>query len=591
MRYQIKHFEFDANNLVLSHNRQPVSIRHNEALLLKLFIENTGKVLSKDEILTHIWQGKVVSEQAVFQNISHLRNIFGADAIKTYAKRGYEWQLPIQQLNEHTKQIEQIAKEATVTKSSQSVILIVSLLLMLVLVAVLNINTAPKRSMALIPFENNCEQSVNLVDVIDFNVTTINKIETNRFNATQILSYKSLSAEHPLILTGEMSKAGEGCLIDFKLVGPKGQWHGQIIADSEAAAINKLNSHLSQNVMFDWVNVPATPSVKLAMLTLAHQEHAEDLIVLHQLANTYLQSNKLDTAMSLADKLEQLAKQRHNQVQQGNALLLQSTILTRKELVELSNHKLDEAISAYAQINDHKRLADAFNAKSWLNHLDNDFGSVKHSLLTSAEHALLANDIERELHALTYLSVMAHKHKNQSDKYLYLQLAESKMKAYNLPQYHYAKVPFHYAIYADNPADKEPHLKRVLEYTELTPDHWVAQSSRKQLLDYYLDTERLALAKALVETLTNTTPQNMLLKARLALAEKDDVAFEQLGKEAFEQAQLAGSLELSLDIALLLCNDPKEQINHDFYFDYINQNATANWSKRNQTKLHALNNI
>jgi hypothetical protein len=47
-----------------------------------------------------------VSEQVVFQNISHLRAIFGNDAIKTFSKRGYQWQL---ELTEVTEQAEELA--------------------------------------------------------------------------------------------------------------------------------------------------------------------------------------------------------------------------------------------------------------------------------------------------------------------------------------------------------------------------------------------------------------------------------------------------------------------------------------------------
>ncbi len=72
-----------------------VSIRHNEAKVLSLLLENAERVVSKDEILNLVWKEKVVSDQAVFQNISHLRALFGTSAIKTFSKRGYQWQLPI----------------------------------------------------------------------------------------------------------------------------------------------------------------------------------------------------------------------------------------------------------------------------------------------------------------------------------------------------------------------------------------------------------------------------------------------------------------------------------------------------------------
>ena len=51
------------------------------------------KIHSKEAIMDSVWQDKVVSEQAVFQNISHLRILFGNHAIKTFSKRGYQWQL------------------------------------------------------------------------------------------------------------------------------------------------------------------------------------------------------------------------------------------------------------------------------------------------------------------------------------------------------------------------------------------------------------------------------------------------------------------------------------------------------------------
>ena len=98
MRYRFNEFEFDSKSLILTKAGDSVAIRHNEAKLLALLLEQADKVLSKEEILSLVWQGKVVSEQAVFQNISHLRNLFGNQAIKTFPKRGYQWQLQAEAL-------------------------------------------------------------------------------------------------------------------------------------------------------------------------------------------------------------------------------------------------------------------------------------------------------------------------------------------------------------------------------------------------------------------------------------------------------------------------------------------------------------
>ena len=241
------------------------------------------------------------------------------------------------------------------------------------------------------------------------------------------------------------------------------------------------------------------------------------------------------------------------------------------------------------RIADIKRQADVWHSQSWLDHQHKDYPALKASLLKSAELSLQAGDIARELEALTYLSVMAHKHKQNQDKYLYLQQAEQKMTAYQLLQYHFAKVPFHYAIFAKHPADKEPHLKQVLEYTELTPDHWVAQSSRKQLMQYYIAENRLAEAQLMVEGLTTDNAQNSFLKTILAQANDNRTEFMSHAQRTFEQAQLSGDQWLSLDIALLLCGSRSGDANVDFYSQFIDENATDYWRKINEVKLLALN--
>ena len=95
MKYKFLDFEFNSTNLVLSQNGYDIAIRHNEAKLLALMLSQPERVFSKENILAQVWQDKIVSEQAVFQNISHLRSLFGNGAIKTFSKRGYQWQLAL----------------------------------------------------------------------------------------------------------------------------------------------------------------------------------------------------------------------------------------------------------------------------------------------------------------------------------------------------------------------------------------------------------------------------------------------------------------------------------------------------------------
>ncbi len=268
--------------------------------------------------------------------------------------------------------------------------------------------------------------------------------------------------------------------------------------------------------------------------------------------------------------------------------LIQSEVLTRKALFELSANKLDSAIEQFKNINDLTRQADAWFAQSWIDHNQADYQAVKASLLKSAQLAFDAQDKQRELSALTYLSVLAYKNHQEDDKYLYLRQAENKMKAYQLPSYHFAIVPYHFAIFAKNPKDKAPHYKQVLALAALTPDFWAAQNSRQQLMEYYISENRLTEAQALISGITKDNAQNSYLKTLLAQAQQNEEAFLSYAQRTFEQAELAGNITLSLDMALLMCSTKSTQVNYDFYFQYIDKKSTAYWRRNNAEKLLAL---
>ena len=190
---------------------------------------------------------------------------------------------------------------------------------------------------------------------------------------------------------------------------------------------------------------------------------------------------------------------------------------------------------------------------------------------------------------MTYLSVLAYKNQQEDDKYLYLRQAENKMKAYQLPSYHFAIVPYHYAIFAKSHQDKEPHLKQVLKLATLTPDFWAAQNSRQQLMKYYISQNRLTEAQALISNITKDNARNSYLRTLLAQAQKNDEAFVNHAQRTFEQAELAGNIDLSLDMALLMCSTKSTQVNYDFYSRYIDEKATDYWRLNNEDKLLTLN--
>jgi len=444
--------------------------------------------------------------------------------------------------------------------------------------------------LAYIPFvDPQTNTSLALLDNEHFDFSELKDLNAATFLTSAELEYPKISKQHPFVLTGVFRSHQDKVYLDFVLKGPYADWTGKLHADSNKALVQQLQVHLRQPFIYQFLTSLQSPEFKKSTLSIAHQQYPQDSNILCQLIKAYIETAELDKAMVLAEKLATNAESQKDWQQLGNAFLYQSTILTRKELYELSENKLASAIKTFEHINDLPKQADAWNAQSWLDHQYDDYPAVKASLLKSAQLAFDAGDKLRELHGLTYLSVMAHKHKQEIDKYSYLRQAESKMKSYELPIYHFAKVPFHYAIFAKTPLGKEPHLKQVLEFTQLTPDHWVAQSSREQLVLQYIKQERVAEAEALVENVKTDNAKNSYLKTLLAKAKGEDESFIRHAKRTFEQAQLAGRHTLSLDVALLLRSTPNIDVNYDFYALYIDDNASPHWRKANEVKLLALN--
>jgi len=609
MHYKIEEFEFDSISLVLMKNGKAIAIRHNEAKVLALLLKNNDYVLSKEDILSDVWQDKVVSEQAVFQNISSLRSLFGNHAIKTFPKRGYQWQLNAQipttvlSTAKRPSNDEQLEKNAIVIKPVHTkfwpYLILISLLVIFISYIVWPNNSysnsieksnTPVINLAYMPITNQQQSnSLILVDNDTFDYTKIAHLDAATFITSAELEYPNLMSRYPFILTGKIRNYQQKVYLDFLLKGPHADWQGQLFANSNAALVQQLQQHLSQPFIYQFLDNTQSPEFKKSSLSIAHQQSPQDRIILNQLINIYIETQELDTAMALAGKLATNARAEDDWQQLGNALLYQSTILTHKKLYQLSEEKLALATTAFEKTNDLSHQADAWNAQSWLDHQEDDYDAVKTSLLKSAQLAFDAQDKPRELHALTYLSIMAHKHKQEDDKYSYLRQAENKMNAYQLPIYHFAKVPFHYAIFAKTPLDKEPHLKQVLEFTKLTPNHWTAQSSREQLVLHYIEQKRLQEAQVLVESVNTDNAKNSYLKALLAKENQQLDMFIDHAQRTFEQAQLAGDNTLSLNVALLLCSTSNIDVNYDFYSLYIDENASKNWRRVNEVKLLALN--
>lgn len=72
---------------------QPLNLSKKEYQLLLYLMENAKQIVSKEQILEHIWDvdGQFVDENTVPVNISRLRSKVGSDYIQTVRGIGYIW--------------------------------------------------------------------------------------------------------------------------------------------------------------------------------------------------------------------------------------------------------------------------------------------------------------------------------------------------------------------------------------------------------------------------------------------------------------------------------------------------------------------
>jgi DNA-binding winged-HTH domains len=96
MIYRFNDTELDADNYQLLVHGTETSVEPQVFNLILYLIENKDRVVSRDELLDHVWQGRVVSDTSINNSIKSARKALGDDGnkqqvIKTIHSRGYQF--------------------------------------------------------------------------------------------------------------------------------------------------------------------------------------------------------------------------------------------------------------------------------------------------------------------------------------------------------------------------------------------------------------------------------------------------------------------------------------------------------------------
>ncbi len=89
---KIRDLEMNVDSMSVTVKGQPENMSKTEFLMLKLFMENPEKVMSRDDIINSIWgKDHYIDVNTVDVYVGYLRSKIGADYIKTVRGSGYKF--------------------------------------------------------------------------------------------------------------------------------------------------------------------------------------------------------------------------------------------------------------------------------------------------------------------------------------------------------------------------------------------------------------------------------------------------------------------------------------------------------------------
>jgi len=89
--WRFAHFLLDTERWELRRDGRPVALSPKELETLRVLVESSGRLVSKEELISRVWPDSFVGDSSLARNISALRRTLGRDLIQTVARRGYRF--------------------------------------------------------------------------------------------------------------------------------------------------------------------------------------------------------------------------------------------------------------------------------------------------------------------------------------------------------------------------------------------------------------------------------------------------------------------------------------------------------------------
>jgi TolB-like protein/Tfp pilus assembly protein PilF len=114
--YRFGQFLVDRRSACLRRDDVVLALRPKSFDVLVYLVENSGRAVSKGELIDNVWQNVAVTENSLAQCIKEIRQALNDDAqteIQTVSKRGYRFASPVVEIDGHNLDSRQAAKPAS----------------------------------------------------------------------------------------------------------------------------------------------------------------------------------------------------------------------------------------------------------------------------------------------------------------------------------------------------------------------------------------------------------------------------------------------------------------------------------------------
>ncbi|MES2823371.1 MAG: winged helix-turn-helix domain-containing protein [Pseudomonadota bacterium] len=585
MKYCFKDFVFDDESLMLFKQGEAIVFRSNEAKLLALFLSNPEKIYSKYVILDMVWAGKVVAEQAVFQNISNLRALFGEEAIKTFSKKGYQWQLTFdltaESLAAHSENDVVVAQPVKGAKVKIALGISLTLLGVFLLAGFFYYQTVSQPvaqaipRIAVLPLlidSTNQHASGISKDVVEsmwqvmlkqknFHHASAPAADYDDFFYTPQKYFKAISERNKTnyVLVMSVGQRNDRYFIRYALKGAADFWTAELEAKTWLQLSENIIAHLKRVTEAKILDIDSD-NLRLAnaKLTLLYGQYPDDLIILQRLILSQLYINDPNNAILLTQELQTKASLAGDDLYYGLGYLYLAKALLQQELLVEAAEQLHKAADVFQRINNYHLLSETQSQFADIGLRNKNYEQVKKALQQAIVTARQAQDLLLEVRLNNWLSIVANKLQQHDDKLYFLQQAESLLDKSHQSIEHYALIYFYSAMYTEDKRTAEHLYRRILQILPAEQRWWEYDRAQAHLSELLIQQQRWQDAVDIFMQAETSDASQHLMLAKIYAAQKLWEKAESHGLSAFKESSLNGR-PLALDAALFLLTTYSEQ--------------------------------